>query len=183
MNVDSGILGVGVALLVAFAAACWRFASLRGSISERWGARIPIAGTGLEDRALQQLIGLRSNIDELLGSQTAFDPLTWLVDPTSLKAQVSKALRLLRARERLDKRYRWLLRSAPWLLVFGILSATATVPSFGTWSGLIDVPWLARAGWVALSVGAAGIILGFVAYSYLQHLLAGAEILANEDRL
>jgi hypothetical protein len=172
-----------VALLVPGGAALWKASSLRGDIFDTWNDRVDVTFAALSERAVNELLALQKEINDLLveSGLDEFDPLKVLVDPAMLSGHVDKYQQLMAARSKLKQRFRHLCRLGPIAIavistyLVGVIVATI---HFG---GLFARWWVSRIG-VSLAVAAiiAGVVV-MVDYAHLQQRLSLAEMLAEED--
>ena len=177
---DSDVLSLAVVLLLALGAALWRVASLRSDMREKWHQRVDIAYGGLADLAVSQLQELREGINDLIPARGRFDPRVVTVDPGQLVTNASQFGKTIRTRDRLRRRYSWLLRLGPYLLVvnaglFLVVSGLAI-----SLLGLFEWSFIQSWGIPIICVGFVAEILGLAMYVFLHHALSAAELLVDK---
>jgi len=176
VTVEPEWLAVGLAIVLATIAAAWRFAGLRGDISEKWGERIDVAKAGLSEHATEILREMEHEIADLLGTGEPFDPLDVVKDPAVLKTEATDFLKLMRLRDRAESRYRLLLRMGPIGLVASIIFALGIVGVFLNVSNVLVVQWMATlGGWLAIVAGGILVVV-FASYAYLQNYLSTVDV-------
>jgi hypothetical protein len=177
------LLGISVTLLLAGVGALWKAATFRGDMYQKWKARVDVTIAGLSERAVTQLLTLQQKITDLLGGsrEGEFDPLTVVVDPSELSEPVSQFQLIIAVRDRLESRFRRLLKlgrifiAATGLYIIGLVATTVYVVEFtrNRWIGLV--------GGAVFLVGVLGMVLAAIAFVYFQQRLSSAEILSEED--
>jgi hypothetical protein len=124
-RVDSGVVGVAVAVLAVLAASAWKAAALRSDLISDWSQRIDLAKAGLEERAVEVLVEIQVQISAVvLRPGEPFDPARAIADPAGLRSHVDKYIAVMDARDGLRTRLRAILKVGPvlfWLLVAEIV--------------------------------------------------------------
>lgn len=171
-------LGVCVALLLPAFPALWKAAQLRGDTIARWRDRVDVAYSGLTERAVEALLDLQAQANQLLGSSGPFDPLLAVVDPEPLAAQATRFNKLLRARGLLRSRYNKQLRLVglgSYLIGAYAVGLVVVAAYYG------DVDQVNWTMWGGIAVAGAALVAGAVLlsfYTYIENRLTGAEIMA-----
>jgi len=173
-KVDSGWLALGVPLLLASIGAAWKFAGLRADMVEKWRTRVGIARAGLAEKTAVALRTLQRQTSLLLGT-VEFDPLAVTHDPADLRGSVGEVVRLLRHLDRLEPRFKTLLRLGPWLLGSVVAFGVGTVLLFGELGGVFNLGWPVAVGLCALVISGGSLAAGFVLYAVIHHRLSVAE--------
>lgn len=166
--------------MLAALAALWRFASFRADVLANWRDRVRILRAGLSDRADQELRRLHREIEQRLGIDKDFDPMTVVVDPADMLARVQSFGGLLDTRNRLDLWLRGLGRLG--YILMGILLAVVAGDVL-TASHLLGLASGDRLWFIALAIDGtalAALVACWGRYVYLMHQLSGAEMLIDE---
>lgn len=165
-----GILGAGI----------FRASNLRGDSNTKWSTRILLAASALDEKIVTELQALRGDIETALpGSEVPFDPANAIADPQPLSARVEKVAKFYRARVRMDKDLRRVLRLGRVFVVALILLALASGLLTCHYGELVDWSWLRVSGLIAGGLGAAVAIGSMGVYIVCVDRLASAEILAG----
>src|SRR6266511_167607 len=79
---------------------------------QAWKVRVDLTVAGLSERAASNLITLQQKITKLLGSnyEGEFNPLSVVVDPSELSEPVGQFQHIIEVRDRLDRRFKGLLK-------------------------------------------------------------------------
>jgi hypothetical protein len=179
---QAGIVAVGVGLWVPALISAWRAASLRSDLNKKWRDRVDLMIGGLSEKAAKRLVDVQRLIrDFVVEGSVTFDPLRVVREPADLKAPMRRFLRILKVRDRTSRRYKRVLWVGP------VLLTAATVYVVGVALAVLDISEIVdnrQMGWTGVVMGvlgALGILGGFVAYAYFEHMLSGAEILSQGD--
>lgn len=180
-SVDAGVVGVGVAIVLATIGALWRAARLRADVFSEFQTRTTLAQSGLDERASSALRELALTASRLVGDLDAdgrLRPLKVIGDPAELKDQVELFDRALRARERIPRYFQHLLLVGPVLVVvLGILvvGELATLSYFSGWKRQRLVGYVGL--WTSLGATGLAVVAGGY-YAWLLQRFSGAEILS-----
>ena len=137
-----------------------------------------MAYSGLTERAVEALLDLQAQANQLLGSSGPFDPLLAVVDPEPLAAQATRFNKLLRARGLLRSRYNKQLRLVglgSYLIGAYAVGLVVVAAYYG------DVDQVNWTMWGGIAVAGAALVAGAVLlsfYTYIENRLTGAEIMA-----
>jgi len=173
------VIIVGIPFRLAALASLWKSASLRGDTHLKWRDRVDLAHAGLTELALARIADLRDSAGELVGSDGRFRPDLARVDPAPLTRLTREFERYIRVREKLNDRFRMLLRVCgltPMLVGLFIAGDVAALSSSGSWN---EPDWIEPVG-IAISVTILVIGLGIVGiYVHVNRFLTDAEIVAR----
>src|SRR6266508_1565893 len=100
------VLTFAVVLLLPALGVAWKAASWRGDTFKKWSDRVDIAHAGLTQRVTDELVDLRDALTDLLGGGTSFSPAETIIAPDPLVASANRCANLLRARDKLQRRFR-----------------------------------------------------------------------------
>lgn len=176
------VLSLGLVLLLAVLRGVWKTASLRGDTFHKWRKRVELAEVGLSEQAAEELRHMQLEINRLLGTEDQFDPRRVVADPGELRAGVLRLnvrlKRLIETRERLQGRFRLLLRLAPIFFWTLIPLAAGIALTFTYLGGIASSPLLGDVGIAVSAVSGVVLVICFGVYVYLQESLSRAEILS-----
>lgn len=181
MTDKSGLYGVIVACFIPGAGGLWKAASLKSDIFNKWQDRADEMRAGLTEGAVRLLLAVQEETIDLLGGPSAgFEPSTFTADPGPLVARVSRFQAAMRARDRLARRLRLLLRVGPALVLiaaFYLVGWGAASVYFVGWN---EGAWLRNIGLaISFTAGAAALVV-IAFYVHLILRMSSTEVLVHE---
>jgi hypothetical protein len=180
-TVNSGVLAVAAAAMLANAGAIWKSIGFKSYIIKEYQTRLSLAQSGLDEVLAETLRILVERVNEVLGLFTnKFDPERALADPSRLQTLVSDVTALYNARQNLPRYYRGLLRVGPiaFYILGGLLISTGLAFSYFTGLARDRIPGYVGL-WASLALLAAG-GAAVVYYRIVQSKFDKAELLSKK---
>lgn len=180
MTDRSRVFASVIACFLPGAAGLFKAANLKSDIFHKWRDRADVMVAGLTQGAIHLLLRVQERTIDLLGTGASLQPSTFTADPAPLVADVNRFQMVMRARDRLDRRMRALLRLGPCFLALACTYIVGWAMASVYFLGLNDGLWLRNAG-----IAVAGYALALVAaaaglYAYLVGRLATTELLVDK---
>lgn len=178
---QAGVIAVGAATLLAWGAAIFKAANLRGDLSRKWSSRVELAVLALDEKTVVELRELRAEIDTVLPAADApFDPGQVVsVDPAPLSERVERTAKYYTARVRMEKNLARARRLARiFVVVFAVLALATTLLTL-RYAEIVNADWLKWAGFILGGLALIVLILAGTVYVVCADHLAGDEILAD----
>ena len=179
-----GVLVLSVACFVPVLPAAWKAASLRGDIFNKWSERVDVAHAGLSERANAELLELQSQIAESVGggSEGAFTPAEVWLDPDPFIGRANRCATLLRARDKLRRRFRRHRQLGPTLIPLIVVYVAGWLLATLYFTEVLAERWEKWLGFTLGGVAASGGLIVFGLYAYYESKLTAAEEMAAGDR-
>jgi hypothetical protein len=147
-------------------------------MNHQWASRVTLAVSVLKEKTISGLEALRAHTNEILPFG-GFNPSLVIADPAPLVRDAEECAKTYRAGVQMNTHFEWLLRLGPVFVIaliaseFGVAALTAHYGDLLTW------PWLRAAGFAVFGIAVLLVLGAGATYIFLQHRLAGAEILAG----
>jgi hypothetical protein len=173
------ILTFAVVLLIPALGVAWKAAGWRGDTFKKWMDRVKLAHAGLHEKVTSELVALQDDITDMLAGGMPAE--VW-VDPSPLVSRANRCAVLLRARDKLQGRFRRYCRLATFLIptvttyLLGWLGATFY------FTQVVHKSWLKFAGFGLGGLAIAATLAIFISYAYFESKLTKAEEMAAGTR-
>lgn len=181
MSDSSGLYSLVVACFLPGAGGLFKAATLKTDLFNKWQGRADDMYAGLTQGAIRLLLTVQEETITLLGGPgAAFQPNTFTADPGPLVARVSRFQAAMKARDRLQRRLRWLLRLGPWLVTLASVYLAGWLLASIYFVGLNHGTWLRDTGLGLAGSAAVAALVAVATYVYLVGRLSSTEVLVYE---
>lgn len=174
------LAAIGVSAIFAVAAYMPRAVSWRSDVERDWRSRCRKAHAGLNSRVQVLLLELHKVIEDELGGEGDFDPLSITIASGPIVERAVKCASLLRLRDRIGSAFEW-YRRLGWPQPY-IASMFIVADFFWILFDLgIGVPhWVGRWGIYLMGLALSATVVIFIAHLVLHGRLTQADVVSKK---
>lgn len=175
------ILTFAVVLLLPALGVAWKAASWRGDTFYKWSERVDVAHAGLTQRAKTELAALQDEIVDVLTGAPEVPAEIW-TNPDPLVASVNRCAVLLRARDRLHRRFLRYRKLGPILLPTALAYIVGWLAATLYFTEVVHESWMKLAGFIVGGLAIVAAITIFSCRVYFESKLTEADELSRGAR-